>query len=547
MREIIDTLTVFFNVMREDILIYYQKIYSYLKDLIIYKKVDLKKKIESESQSDFNHNLSLMLKAINTGLITVGIPRDVLSKIQNNFINSLNKTDSSIVNYNSCFERYLKDHVNKLLIEIIFDYLTDSDYKKLENVNLFDLLPPYFISKLNELKKSHFKSPQIVGLFKQKDFFKFINFIDLKIKEIEEPTEIDILHQIKTAKEGSIKTLETFKKESSSRLSNALEIKNRSEGVSVLFKTEEMEKSIDSRVQNLLNTGSFIDYFGSFNPIHSDTIMRFKINKKNIVNSELINREFFDLENLYYYISILKMLNLEFPFKNSDVNEILSNSIRENIFTSSKEDIPDIINMFYGLSILSELDLFNKTKLIDLRKIYNFIISELMNIVPTKVMLNTYLLLCLKLIITVEKQFDLKDLNLETLVNLDLLSIDDFKPTTHMYYYLVALKLLGKEKKINRIQENYTIEIKKLVNQNNPIFELITESGRTLLILSLLELKEKESELCANLLNQIINKTSFFFLENIIRNFNWQTDKLAFKIELEILYWALLACSQYAP
>jgi hypothetical protein len=308
-----------------------------------------------------------------------------------------------------------------------------------------------------------------------------------------------------------------------------------------------MEKLIDSRVQNLLNTGSFIDYFGSFNPIHSDTIMRFKINKKNIVNSELINREFFDLENLYYYISILKMLNLEFPFKNSDVNEILSNSIRENIFTSSKEDIPDIINMFYGLSIFSELDLLNKTKLIDLRKIHNFIISELMNIVPTKVMLNTYLLLCLKLILTVEKQFDLKNLNLETLVNLDLLSIDDFKPTTHMYYNLVALKLLGKEKKINRIQENYTIEIKKLVNQNNPIFELITESGKTLLILSLLQLKEKESELCANLLNQILNKTSFFFLENIIRNFNWQTDKLAFKIELEILYWALLACSQYAP
>ncbi|MFW9826477.1 MAG: hypothetical protein ACFFEY_02535, partial [Candidatus Thorarchaeota archaeon] len=527
--------------------IYYQKAYSYLKDLITYKKINLNKKIKSESESDFNHTLGLMLKAINTGLNTIGIHKDVLNNIQNNFVNSLNKNDSSIVNYNSCFDSYLKDHVNKLLIEILFDYLTDSDYKKLENVNLFDLLPPYFISKLNELKKSHFKTPQIVDLFKQKDFFKFINSIDLTVKEIEKPTEIDILNQLKTAKEGSIKTLETFKKETSSKMSSVQEIRTSSEGVSTSYKTEEMEKSIDSRFETLLNTGSFIDYFGNFNPIHSDIIMRFKINKKNIVNSELINREFFDLENLFYYISILKMLNLEFPFKNSDVNEILPNYIRENIFTSSKQDIPDIISIFYGLSIFSELDLFNKTNLIDIRKIYNFILSELANIVPKKVMLNTYVLLCLKLILTVEKQIDLKDLSLEPIVNFDLLSIDNSKTITHMYYLLVALKLLGKEKTINRIQENYGIEIKKLFNQNNPLFELITESGKTLLILSLLELKEKEQELCANLLNQILNKTSFFYLENVNRNFNWQTDKLAFKIELEILYWALLACSQYVP
>ncbi|MFX1384507.1 MAG: hypothetical protein ACFFBP_18940, partial [Promethearchaeota archaeon] len=223
------------------------------------------------------------------------------------------------------------------------------------------------------------------------------------------------------------------------------------------------------------------------------------------------------------------------------------NFIRENVFSSSKEDIPDIVNNFYGLSIFLEMDLIDKTKLIDLQKIYNFVISELLNIVPEKLLLNTYSLLCLKLILTLDKQLVLRDLNLETIVNLDLLSIDDFKPTIHMYYYLMILKLLGKEKTINRIKENYAIEIKNLINQNNPHFELITESGRTLLILSLLDLKEKEPELCANLLNHILNKTRFFYIENFDRNFNWQTDKLSFKIELEMLYWALLASSQYAP
>jgi hypothetical protein len=89
-------------------------------------------------------------------------------------------------------------------------------------------------------------------------------------------------------------------------------------------------------------------------------------------------------------------------------------------------------------------------------------------------------------------------------------------------------------------------ELKKILTKNGAIDDLITESARTLLIINLLNLKNQESVMCSRLLNFIITSTSFFSLENINKDFNWRIDKLAYKIELRMLFWALLACTQYS-
>ena len=65
MNEITNIITTFFNIFREDILEYYHKSLSYLKDLVTYKKIDLNKKIEEESENQIKGNLEKMLKAIN--------------------------------------------------------------------------------------------------------------------------------------------------------------------------------------------------------------------------------------------------------------------------------------------------------------------------------------------------------------------------------------------------------------------------------------------------------------------------------------------------
>jgi hypothetical protein len=306
MNEIIETLTVFLNIMRDDILEYYQKSYSYLKDLIEYKKINLNKKIETENEKKINNTLAKILKAIRTGLNTIGISVEKLNENQMNFFNELSKKKEVFIDYNSYVESYLKNYVNRDLFNILIEYLLDIDIKKLENVNLFDLLPQYFLSKLNEFKKSHFRNPKILEIFKQHDYLKFINFEDLIVLKDRKVLETDILTQLREAKEQIIETLKIPKKGSLKQSEESIEDLSISEA-----KTPLARKDQDFSI--ILNTRTFIDYFGNFRPIQPEIINKFKINKLNLVNTKVVNRNFFDLENLFYYVSIFKMLNLELP------------------------------------------------------------------------------------------------------------------------------------------------------------------------------------------------------------------------------------------
>jgi len=536
MNEITDTLGVFFNIFREDILEYYQKSYSYLKELIAYKNIDLNKKIEIDNESQIQNTLGNMLKAVKTGLNTIGISMDKLNENQKNFKESLSKERHKVPDYNSYFEIYLKNYVNNQLFEIIIEYLLNIDAKKLENVNLFDLVPPYFISRLNEFKKSHFSNASIVEMFKLQNYKKFINFTDLTIIKPKEVSDSDILTQLREAKEEFIETLKTPKKELLKQSIGVIQEEPISEKKISQIKVSEPIPQMYYDLNIVLNTGNFLDNFGHFPPIHPNLINKFKIDKLSLINSKVVNRDYFDLESLFYYISIIKMLNLEFPFTSTEIVEMLKNFINGWVFSSSKDNAPSPIDNFYGLAIFSELDLINKTDIIDLQEIENFILGDLEKYLPEKLELNLHSLLCIKLLIKIQKKSLNRSLNLGSISNLNLFEIENFKPTLDIFNHLASLKLLGQEANINQLKTLYVNELNKLIDSNGSVNDLITESARTLLIFDLINLKEKEPDLCSKLLNFILNKTSFFFMENVDKDFNWRSDVLCFKIELEILY-----------
>ncbi|MCK4478946.1 MAG: hypothetical protein KAV01_00315, partial [Candidatus Lokiarchaeota archaeon] len=304
---------------------------------------------------------------------------------------------------------------------------------------------------------------------------------------------------------------------------------------------------IDHDIHIELDSGTFLDYFGHFTPIHPDVRNRFRIEKVNLINSKVLNLDFFDLESLYLYISILKMLDLEVPFTNFEILEIVKNYINNKIFSSSKNEIPESRNIFFGLALFSELNLYDKTDLIDLIKIKNFINSQIEKFIPEKLELNLHSLLCFKFIIKSQKININRNLIFDFLLKINLFTLDNFKPILDIYHHLALLKLLDKNVSLKQFETVYINEIKKFISPNGSINDLVTESARALLIFDLLNLKNKEPELCSLLLNYIIDTTDFFNIENLDQNFNWRNDKLGFKIELEILYWALLASSQFIP
>ncbi|MFX0137002.1 MAG: hypothetical protein ACFFDN_25415 [Candidatus Hodarchaeota archaeon] len=558
MKEITEILTDFSAILRDDVLDYYEKCYSYLKDLIAYKNIDLNKKTEPESENRLKNTLEKMLKAIKTGLNTIGVSMDKLNENQKDFLNSISYERTEFPDYNTYFKIFLQNYVDKILFEILIEYLVDIDTEKLENANLFNLVPPYLVSKLNDFKNKYFNDASTIEMFRQQNYVNYINFTDLTIKSssVEEP---DILTQLREAKQDIIETLKTPKKE-------LLKMSISSLGVERTFKEEpsrtkredqgsrttiiDKEAKIPTQVgQDLIietKSDTFLDYFGHFSQIQLDITSQFKIDKVNLINTKIVNQDFFDIENLYYFVCIIKMLNIEFPFTNIEILRILKNYVNGRIFSSSEKNIPDSKHIFFGLGILSELDLLNDTDIIDFFETEQFVKSDLKEFIPEKLELNLYSLLCLKIM---AKRQDIKinkNSILGLLTKLNLSNLEDFNPTLDIYNHLASIRLLDKEVSLNQFKAPYINEIKKLITPNGNIDDSITASSRALLILDLLNYKEHEPELCSTLLNYILNSTNFFYTENINDIFNWRNDILAYKIELKMLYWALLAISQYA-
>ncbi|MFX0106339.1 MAG: hypothetical protein ACFE75_12740, partial [Candidatus Hodarchaeota archaeon] len=393
----------------------------------------------------------------------------------------------------------------------------------------------------------HFSDTSNIEMLIKQNYENYINFTELTIKS-KKKTETDILTQLREAKQDIIEKLKTSKKDllksSVESLEKELITKETTSQIKMGDqKVEPPQKDRELPVE--LYSDTFLDNFGQFLPIDPNIINKFNIDKVGLINSKFVNQDFFDLENLFYFISILKMLNLEIPFTDSEILKILENFINGKIFSSSKENIPDSKNMFYGLSILSELNLLNKTDIIDLVKIENLLKSDLETYLPEKLDLNLYSYLSLKLIGRSQNIMINKDSLLQLMFNLQLLNLKDFRPIIDIFNYLATIKLLDKNANLTHFRTTYITEIKKLITSNGTVGDLITDSARALLILDLLNSKEQEIKLCNNLLDFIINSTNFFNTENLIINFNWRKDIFGYKVELKMLYWALLASSQF--
>ena len=53
---------------------------------------------------------------------------------------------------------------------------------------------------------------------------------------------------------------------------------------------------------------------------------KFEMNTQNLINPSMIKPDFLDLENMFYYISIFKMLNLAIPFPNVEITGLTNGS-----------------------------------------------------------------------------------------------------------------------------------------------------------------------------------------------------------------------------
>ena len=578
MEELVIFLTKFSQLLRNEVLDYYNKTHLYLKDLISYKNIDLREDPSKESEESIKNILLTMSKAIKTGLNTIGVPINKLSKIQNNYLNEERIKKAELRDYYSYYNFYFGEYINRILFEILFEYLLDLDGQRIENIKLFKLITPSFEDKLHEFKNTYLDS-KIKTYITFPGIEEHLNFSDLSIniktknvnpkkidtsmkkkegiekREEKISEEPNILAQLQEAKKDFIETLKKSKKEflklSREQLENSIlekksldspeKVNHLSSLNSTTFKSTPKDLILETERVNFLNQ------FGNLPTVHIDILNKFKINIGNFLNSRLVNPGFIDLENLFYFISILKMANIEFPFAALEILDFLRNHITEMVFSVARNTMPDPISIFYGLSILTELNLIHRTNIINLNATEEFLKREIKEFEPEKLKMNYYTILCFRLLAKSEIILSLKINIINQVLNFDILNIKDFNPTLDIYNHLAIINCLDKNVDLTKYFLPYMNELKKLLTSKGSIDDSITESARVLLILDMLDLKEQETILCSRLLNYIIKSTEFFSLENIDKDFNWRVDKIAYKIELRMLFWALLACSQYSP
>ncbi|MFO7795723.1 MAG: hypothetical protein ACQERB_03115 [Promethearchaeati archaeon] len=354
-----------------------------------------------------------------------------------------------------------------------------------------------------------------------------------KLNDTSEDNELELIESLEQAIRDNLNTLKTDIKSSL----------NQSDDSKDLTQNSKEKKGAKVRVKK---SNSFINYFGNLPTLSPRVLNKFDINIPNFKNSITNFLENLSLESFYYYISIYKIIGEDFNLDLEKILTILEDHINSGMFVSSETEVPDVKSIFLGLSILSEFDYYKSSELIDFDKIEDFLRFELERIKPEKLHINYY---ALNSVNVLNRKFFRIELDSDEIFNkirdFDISSLENFDPTIDYYEFFSCIQILDSEEILNDMKNNYedliintfdNLELQKLS---------ITGTARILLTIDLLNLKNDKNQLVKRLLDKLMNSTRIFNSDIEDTDFSWNKDKIAWLLELRMLFWALLASFRF--
>jgi len=525
MDEISEIITDIINHLKDSIYNFYKIYESYIIDLLLSKRVNISAIIDDENEETLNSTIHQIISVTNSAFLTIGVLKMRIAQDQDLFQEFFLNKRQIFTDYLSFLQLGLKDYINKHLFVIILEYIIDNKDKVIENLDLFDLLPRKFLDSLRILRKKIVLSIETKNKFKtfNREIETYFNPSSLTFKETnfdiqtikEEISEDNMLKRLQEARAGNLEVLQ------------------------MPVNREQEEGGIDQSKSNAL-LSNFLD----FSPLSQSIIEKINIDTKMLINFVNSSPEFLDLENLFYCINILKMLGVSNQFETGYINNIMNEYINGGIFSTGRYHIPNSISIYYGMSILQ--DILNNSEIVDLLDIEMFLENELKNFIPEKIVQHFFTILCLKMLEKKGQIISDKRYLIESLVKVNIFNLEGYKPASDSFFFLGLLKLLDRDIDFSIIREPYLNELKNLELSNGFLNESITETARILLSLVLLDLNDKGLNIIPELLNFLNQNITMFKNEDKINEFDWKKDKIAFKVELRMLFWLMLAFSQYA-
>ncbi len=543
----------FNQVLGEDILTYFGKFYDYLSDLFIEAFIKLENETKNDDFITYKKNIEGIFEVISLGLRTIGVSREMIISFKNDFLNSIKDKYENIDKYSQIMDLILKPIIEASLIEIIIQYFISEDKTQLLNLNVFNLLPKGFIKKVENFKESYV-SPPIVVFLKSDKIKKEPTPVPVEVRKIParfiKPAEkaiMNLLDKLKQQRIDSEKILHEKipieNKDEATEILNKIS-KIRAEDLSLIESTGIKESIEEVKIKESLDVRSetFIEFFGNFPQLSPIIRNKIKINIENLQQHN--SKEFQDLETFYYFICSFKMMGLDLPYSRNEIVNRLQNFISDKVFCAGIGSTPDPLNVFFGTAIFSEFNLLSHEN-IDIGKIKEFINGELSDSIPWKLHLNTYSLLTLKILgkngVSIQKYPELES----NLLKYDITTTEDYYPIIDLFDKIFSLKLLNNLGDLNDISQEFLKQLKQSITKNGSINNNLTDTAKFLLMASLLNFKNKIKDDINQMKNYIQNETILFSNPKRIKKLNWNVDNLGCKIEIRILYWILLALSQF--
>ncbi len=569
----------FCTFLKPQILEYYEKTYKYIKDLLVYKEVELNATIIDKHHDEIIRMVDLMIKVTRVSLKTIGVPENRIKEHERQLNEIPNRAGEEYISVEDYFND-IKIILNKFLFTSVVDFLLDIDKNQLNTAELFGLLPNQFKEMINQYKALNIIDENVKNEI-LRNIQNIDQVIDLSIMGYKDIHEISKPVQEKKVprKEFNFKNeLEEFKKDISEIISPHLGtggeriVQSPQENFFLFKETKSEEKTRELerepikpikfgqareelypvkhvKLTNISETiDSFLDYYGKFPKIEPNIIQSLSINSVNLINSRVANpNDFLDLETLFYYIAILKMIGIGFPFSSIEIIEVAKNYINDNIFSSSKMDPSTPLQILHGIALFSELELLNRNDIIDIQKIRNTLMLEFEKFIPENLSQYFYSMVALKILERRGLEIPYMNGIIDRVIQQNLLDLTDYDPVTDIFNQLALIKFFKKQGKSipSHFKDDYIKELKSLMQKNDSINGLITDSAKMLLIIDMLDLKEREKTTCGKIITYIKKNAIFFDSRTLNEDFNWKKHKLAYVLELRMLFWTLLACSQY--
>jgi len=289
----------------------------------------------------------------------------------------------------------------------------------------------------------------------------------------------------------------------------------------------------------------FWNFFGNMPALYNDIVDELEINFPAI--SEVKDFLFSDLAYLHKWISVLKMLNIKIPL---NADQILTKTetfrmkkgfAKPNLRGERK--YPDPVNTFYGLAIYSEFDILDR---LDLKAIHEYLLDEANNINEYSILTNYSIFLSLRILD--RNGFPMGDFSylIPRVMSIDYEKRkDQYDALEDMIYLMTFIQTIDPDYDFSELSSNYHMEVQVALNDDGSINRKLTDTAKSFIVMNQLNMQNTAEAKFA--LKYIQYDTSYF--NDIVKEepLGWNKDELGYVIELNILYWGLLALTTMYP